>query len=139
MGLDIVHVTYRGSGLALQYMLGGRVQLVINPYIVMRGPAEAGQVKVLAVTASERLPALPEVPTVAEAGGPRGFEAAGFIGLYVPAATPHAILARIEAAGWAAPETDLPQFYAAQGLLPRFAGAEQFATYLTGERQKWGA
>jgi tripartite-type tricarboxylate transporter receptor subunit TctC len=138
LGLDIVHVPYRGSGLALQDMLGGRVQLVINPYIVMRGPAEAGQIKVLAVTASERLPALPLVPTVAEAGGPQGFEAAGFIGLYVPAATPPAVLARIEAAaGWAARETDLPHFYAAQGLLPRSAGAEEFATYLARERQKW--
>ncbi len=72
MGFDIVHVPYRGSGPALQDMLGGRVQLMISPYIVMKGPAEAGQVRVLAVTSSERLPALPDVPTVAEAGARRG-------------------------------------------------------------------
>jgi tripartite-type tricarboxylate transporter receptor subunit TctC len=138
MGFDIVHVPYRGSGPALQDMLGGRVQLMISPYIVMKGPAEAGQVRVLAVTSSERLPALPDVPTVAEAGGPPGFEAAGFIGLYAPAATPRPVLARVEAgAGWAARETDLPRSYAAQGLLPRPAGAEEFAAYLAREREKW--
>ncbi len=139
MGFDIVHIPYRGSGLALQDMLGGRVQLMISPYIVFKGPAEAGQVRVLAVTAPERVPALPEVPTVAEAGGPSGFEAAGYIGLYVPAATPRAIMARIEeAAAWAVRETDLPHAYVAQGLVPRFAGAEEFAAYLVREREKWG-
>ncbi len=108
---------------------------MISPYVVMKGPAEAGRVRVLAVTSAERLPALPDVPTVAEAGGPPGFEAAGFIGLYAPAATPRPVLARVEAA---ARETDLPRSYAAQGLLPRFAGAEEFAAYLAREREKWG-
>lgn len=138
MGLDIVHVPYRGSGQALQDMLAGRVQLMMSPYIVMRGSAEAGRVRVLAVTGSERLPALPEVPTVAEAIGLSGFEASGFIGLYLPAATPRAVLVRVEeAAGWAARHTDLPQFYAAQGLLPRFAGSEELAASLAAQRQKW--
>ena len=76
---------------------------------------------------------------MAEAGGPPGFKAAGFIGLYAPAATPRPVLARVEAAaGWAARETDLPRAYAAQGLLPRFAGAEEFAAYLARERERWG-
>jgi tripartite-type tricarboxylate transporter receptor subunit TctC len=139
MGLNIVHVPYRGSALALQDMLGGRVQLMISPFIVLKAPAEAGLVRVLAAAAGERLPALPEVPTVAEAGGPPAFEATGFIGLYGPAATPRTILTRLEAAvGWTLRETDLPRFYDAQGLLPRFAGSEEFAAYLTREREKWG-
>ena len=139
MGLDIVHVPYRGSGLALQDMLGGRVQLMISPYIVFRGSVEAGQVRALAVTAAARIPALPEVPTVAEAGGPSDFEATGFIGLYAPAATPHAVVARVEtAAGWAIRETDLPHAYVSQGLVPRFAGSEEFAASLMREREKWG-
>jgi tripartite-type tricarboxylate transporter receptor subunit TctC len=140
MGLDIVHVPYRGSGQALQDMLGGRVQLMMAPYIVLREPAEVGRVRVLAVTASQRLPALREVPTVAEAGGPQDFEAAGFIGLYAPAAVPRTIQARVEeAAGWAVRDTDLPQFYAAQGLLPGFATSDQLAAHLAEQRQKWGS
>jgi tripartite-type tricarboxylate transporter receptor subunit TctC len=119
-------------------MLGGRVQMMISPYIVFRGQAEAGRVRILAVTSAERVPALPDVPTVAEAGGPAEFEAAGLIGIYAPAAVPRSSVSQIESAvAWALRDTDLPQVYTTQGLLPRFAGTDEFAAFIARERGKW--
>ena len=138
MGLDILHVPYRGSGLALQDMLGGRIQMMIAPYIVLKASAEAGRVRVLAVTTAGRAPVLPEVPTVAEASGPSNFEFASAIGLYVAAATPRGVVARLEAAtAQAVQEADLARTYAEQGVVPAFSGGDQFAAWLVREREKW--
>ena len=92
----------------------------------------------LATTQAERLGALPQVPTVAETPGLEGLEATGFVGVAAPAATPRAVIARLEAAvAWAMRETDLPRVYEAQELVPRFAGAEGFAALVARDREKW--
>ena len=138
MGLDILHVPYRGSGPALQDLLGGRIQLMIAPYIVLKSSVEAGRLRALAVTAASRAPSLPALPTVAEAGGPAGFEVAGIVGLYVAAATQPAAVARLEATvADALRAGELDRFYTEQGLMPAFRGSEAFAARLAQERTKW--
>ena len=99
---------------------------------------EAGRLRVLATAHSERVAALPQVPTVAETPGLEGFEASGFYGLVAQAATPRPVLARLDAAvAWAMGETDLPRAYTGAGLVPRYAGAADFAALVAREREKW--
>ncbi|MFM2150049.1 MAG: hypothetical protein RLZZ187_2355 [Pseudomonadota bacterium] len=135
--IDVVHVPYRGSAPALQDLIGGRVQIMIDAFNLSRGAVEAGRVRVIATTGRERMPALPDVPTVAEQGLP-DFVAIGWQGLVAPAATPAAIRARLEqAVEWAMRETDLPRAYLDQGSLPHFAGAAAFRRLIDEERTLW--
>ena len=137
-GLDVVPVPFRGGVEIGRELMAGRLHLGIDAYITFRAGVEAGKVRVLATTHVERLPALPELPTVAETPGLEGFEASGFVGVAGPAGMPKPALARLEAAvGWAMRETDLPRLYEEQGLLARYAGAEAFAALVARDREKW--
>lgn len=93
-GMFTLHVPYSGGGPAVQAVLGEQVSLTLLSYAALRGQIAAGKVKPLAVTGTSRLPDLPAVPTVAESGFP-GFEAYSWIGIFAPAATPPATLARL--------------------------------------------
>jgi tripartite-type tricarboxylate transporter receptor subunit TctC len=138
-GVDIVHAPYRGGAEVVRELLGGRLQVGIDPYSTFQGAAEAGRLRVLATTQAERLGALPDVPAVAETPGLEGFEVTGFVGVAAPAATPRPVVARLEAAvAWAMRETDLPRLYEAQGLVPRYADADGFAALVARDRGKWG-
>jgi tripartite-type tricarboxylate transporter receptor subunit TctC len=137
-GLDIIHVPYRGSAPAVQDLAGGRVQMLIDGYSLMRGVVESGRARVLAVAAAERQAILPAVPTATEAGLP-GFEAGSWHALVAPAATPPAALRRLEAAvEWALRETDLPQAFAGQGVSARFRNAAETRAFIAAERERWG-
>jgi tripartite-type tricarboxylate transporter receptor subunit TctC len=134
--IDVVHVPYRGSAPALQDLLGGRVQLMVDGYNLMRGAAEAGRVRIIATTGRQRLPALPDVPTVGETLP--GFEAEGWQGIVAPAGTPETVLAALEAAiRGVLSGGDLPQLYLNQGQLPRFAPRSDFAALIRREREQW--
>ena len=138
-GVDIVHVPYRGSAPALQDLLAGNIQLMIDPYGPFVGRAETGLVRVLAVTSLERIPALPDVPTMSETPGLEGFEATGFVGVVAPAATPGPVIARLEeAVAWAMREPDLERTYVAQGQTPRFANAAAFRDRIARGQETWG-
>ncbi|MBV1799751.1 tripartite tricarboxylate transporter substrate binding protein [Siccirubricoccus sp. G192] len=137
-GLDIIHVPYRGSAPAVQDLAGGRVQMLIDGYSLMRGAVESGRARVLAVAAAERQAILPAVPTATEAGLP-GFEAGSWHALVAPANTPPAVLRRLEAAvEWALRETDLPQAFAGQGVAARFRNAAETRAFIAAERERWG-
>jgi len=137
-GIDVVHVPYRGSAPALQDLIGGRVQLMVDGYNLMRGAAEAGRLRVIATTGRERLPALPDVPTVHESVAP-GFEAVGWQGVLAPAGTPEPVLAALEGAiGALLGGGDLPGVFLAQGQLPAFAPRADFAALIRRERELWG-
>jgi tripartite-type tricarboxylate transporter receptor subunit TctC len=102
-GVDMVHVPYKGSAPALQDLIAGQVQLMFDNLPPSLPQIKAGKLRALAVTSVARAPALPDVPTVAEAGLP-GFEASSWFGLVAPAGTPPAIVAKInsEVAAWLA-------------------------------------
>ena len=90
-GLDIVHVPYRGGAPALNDLLGGHIDLLIDGSALSQ--VKAGKLKALAVTA-ERIPVLPMVPSIAESGVP-GFSFGNYWGLLMPAGSPAAAIARI--------------------------------------------
>lgn len=93
-GIFVLHVPYGGGGPAIQAVLGDVSQITLLSYAAMKGQIAAGKIKPLAVTGAQRLPELPDVPTVAESGFP-GFEAYSWIGIFAPAATPAAVLGKL--------------------------------------------
>jgi tripartite-type tricarboxylate transporter receptor subunit TctC len=95
-GTDILHVPYGGGGPAVQAVLGNTVSFTLLSYAALRSNIAAGKIKALAVTGTTRLADLPDVPTVAESGFP-GFEAYSWIGIFAPAATPAATIAKLTA------------------------------------------
>jgi tripartite-type tricarboxylate transporter receptor subunit TctC len=135
--LDIVHVPYRGSAPAIQDLAGGRVQLIIDGYSLMRAAVEAGRVRVLAVASPTRQALLPEVPTTTEAGAP-GFEAGSWHMLVAPRGAPQPALDRLETAlREALAEPALVQAMAQQGVAARFRGQRDAAVFLRAERERW--
>ena len=95
-GVQMTHVPYKGSAPALQDLLGGQVQLMFDNLPPSLPQIKAGKLRALAVTSATRAPALPDVPTIAEAGLP-GFEASSWFGVLAPAGTPPAIVAKLNA------------------------------------------
>ncbi|OGA37315.1 MAG: hypothetical protein A3G24_04680, partial [Betaproteobacteria bacterium RIFCSPLOWO2_12_FULL_62_13] len=93
-GIKLVHVPYKGAGPGLIALIGGEINLSFFSVPASLGHVKAGRVRALGVTSAKRSPALPEVPTVAEAGVP-GYEAANWFGFLAPAGTPKAIVARL--------------------------------------------
>jgi len=96
-GVNIVHVPYRGGPPAMTDLLGDRVDMMFNVLPQALPQIKAGKLKALAVTAAERAPTLPDVPTMEEAGI-KGYTATTWNGLLAPAGTPPAIVNRINAA-----------------------------------------
>ncbi|MEI6159268.1 MAG: tripartite tricarboxylate transporter substrate binding protein [Roseococcus sp.] len=136
-GLDIVHVPYRGSAPAILDLAGGRVQLIIDGYSLMRSAVEAGRVRVLAVAAARREALLPDIPTTSEAGAP-GFEAGSWHMLTAPRGTPQAVMGRLEGAlGTALAEPTLIAAMAQQGVAARFRNQRDAAAFFAAERERW--
>jgi tripartite-type tricarboxylate transporter receptor subunit TctC len=93
-GVDILHVPYKGGGLAVTGLVGGEVHLMVVNMISARPQVQSGRMRALAVAAKQRSPHLPDVPSSAEAGLP-GFEVSQFYAMFAPARTPNRIIARI--------------------------------------------
>jgi tripartite-type tricarboxylate transporter receptor subunit TctC len=92
--LNLTHVPYKGAAPAIQDFLSGQVQLICNDYSSAAPHVKAGKMKVLAVISGKRISALPNVPTVSEAGGPANFEAYAWQGMVMPAATPDTLISQ---------------------------------------------
>ena len=95
-GTDLVHIQYKGAGPALIDVVAGQVSLTITALAPTLPFVQTGRLRALGVTTGKRSPALPEVPTVAEAGV-AGYESNNWVGIFAPAGTPSAVLARLNA------------------------------------------
>jgi len=93
-GIDLVHVPYKGSGPAIQDVIGGQVQVFVTTPPSVMGHVQNGRLKAFAVTGKTRHPGVPNVPTVAEAGLP-GFELEAWVALFAPAGTPPAVVQQL--------------------------------------------
>ncbi len=89
--IDLLHVPYKGTGQAVTDLLAGQVDLLFAPSQSVIQHVKAGTLKALATTGAKRPETLPELPTVAESGLP-GYEAVGWFGVLVPAATPRSLV-----------------------------------------------
>jgi len=93
-GIDMVHVPYKGSNLALIDLLAGRIHLNISTIAASLPHVKAGKLRALGVTSQKRVAALPQIPTIAESGFP-GYQASLWVGAFVPARAPAALVARL--------------------------------------------
>jgi tripartite-type tricarboxylate transporter receptor subunit TctC len=96
-GVDIVHVPYKGGGPSITDLLGGQVQMTFEGTSVLLPLIQAGKLRALAVTAAQRIPQLPDVPTMVESGYPN-FVSTSWTGLLAPAHTPQAIIDKLNTA-----------------------------------------
>jgi tripartite-type tricarboxylate transporter receptor subunit TctC len=136
-GIDLVHVPYKGVGPALTDLIGGQIDAMIADVHLVAPHEKSGRLRVLAVTSTERSSVLPGVPTVSEAGV-AGYSAGTWFGLFAPAKTPVAIIARLnEEAGKVLADRALAQRLSTQGIAPRPSTPEQLGAHLRDEIAKW--
>lgn len=136
-GTYIVHIPYRGSAPAFTDLMAGQVQMMAESIPQASQYVKAGKLKALAVTSRERNPALPDTPTMIEAGL-KGFEVVGFYGILAPANTPRPVVERLSGAFKATLETpEIRSKMVSQGADPAYLGADDFARFLAAEMPKW--
>ncbi|MDO9707071.1 Bug family tripartite tricarboxylate transporter substrate binding protein [Paracraurococcus lichenis] len=138
-GIELTHVPYRGTGPAMQDLLGGRIEMLTDTLPTSLPHIQAGRLRALGVSTAARSASLPEVPTLAEAGV-EGYEALNWYAVYAPAGTPEPALARLHAEIAAA--VARPRFQerlAQQGMLPFPGSREELAAYAAADRQRWTA
>jgi tripartite-type tricarboxylate transporter receptor subunit TctC len=136
-GVDMVHIPFRGSPQGVMAVLGNEIQLFTVGLSAGAGHLKEGKLVALAVATEQRLPQLPDVPTLIESGLP-GFTGANWWGMAVPKGTPEAVIRKItEAVTEALRDPAVVARYAAMGLLiPRETPA-QFAAGLRAEAELW--
>jgi tripartite-type tricarboxylate transporter receptor subunit TctC len=133
----ILHVPYRGGGPAIADLLAGHVQLSFMTVLEASGHIKAGKLRALAVTGDKRVPAFPDVPTLAESAAP-GFNAISWIGLLAPAGTPQDVVDRIAADVRAvlADESVKARFIGLGGV-PRATTPQEFARLIADDRSRY--
>ncbi len=137
-GVYMVHLPYRGSAPALQDLIAGNTQVMFDNLPSALPHIRSGRLKALAVTSRQRSPALPNVPTMEEAAGLKGFDATAWFGLLAPAGTPREIVNKVQqdvAKILATPE--MREKFAGQGALPVGDTPEQFGAFIRAELEKW--
>jgi tripartite-type tricarboxylate transporter receptor subunit TctC len=138
-GVEIAHVPYRGSAPAQLDLTAGRVALMFDNIVAMLGQVRAGRVRALAVTSAERSPALPDVPTMAEAGFP-DFRVDAWFGLMAPAGTPPAVVDRLaDDAGAAIRRPEVSGPLVAEGAAVVGDRPADFARFLDADFRRWDA
>lgn len=136
-GSFILHVPYRGGGPAIADLLAGHVQLSFMTVLEASGHIKAGKLRALAVTGDKRVPAFPDVPTLAESAAP-GFNAISWIGLLAPVGTPQDVVDRIAADVRAvlADESVKARFIGLGGV-PRATTPQEFARLIADDRSRY--
>jgi tripartite-type tricarboxylate transporter receptor subunit TctC len=136
-GVNIVHVPYKGGGPAIKDLVGGQVATMFATPIEVMQHVQAGKLRVLGTTATHRLAAMPDVPTIAESGYP-GFEVHAFFGVLAPAGTPAPIVERLSADFAAVMQLpDVRERFAAQSAEVNVLGPQPFGEFLVAQREKW--
>ena len=137
-GINILHVPYKGAAPAVADLLGGHVHATILDVPVLLPHAKAGKVRALAIATGKRSPALPQVPTMAEAGYP-SVSADNWYGIIVAAATPKDIVAKLHASLVSALQAaETKQRMESQGANALSSSPEELAAYMRNETIKWG-
>ena len=138
-GLDILFVPYKGGAPAIQDVMGGHIQLTFNNKSVLLQLIQGEKVRALAVASQKRWPELPEVPTMAEVGFP-GFLSGSWYGLLAPAATPPAIVDKINATVNGILRSKEAQVsFAKLGIDPNVGSPQDFAAELARQVVQWDA
>lgn len=136
-GIRMTHIPYRGTGPGLIDLLAGQVQLTFGNILSSRPYVTSGKLRALGVSSAKRSAAIPELPTISEAGVP-GFEVVSWYGWLAPAGTPHATVQRLNGSiNKAVKSSDLSQRLAASGAEPAVGTPENFGQRLANEITRW--
>ena len=136
-GVDMVHVPYKGAAPSLTGLVSGEVQSLFSSIPAALPQVNAGKIRALGVSIAKRSPAMPNVPTIAEAGLP-GYYAASWYGLLVPAGTPKPIVETLAKQTAAAMRiADVKDKMVAQGFEPVGSSAAEFAQFIAAEIPRW--
>jgi tripartite-type tricarboxylate transporter receptor subunit TctC len=136
-GAKFTHIPYKGSGQALTDLMGGQVDLHFDQITSASSHIQGGKLRALMVTAPQRVPMLPDVPTAGEAGYP-SFEATNVTGLIAPAGTPREVVDKLNAATQKViAQPDVREKFAGIGAVTTGGTPEQFAAYIRDDLSKW--
>ena len=137
-GVELQHIPYKGTGPALNDLLGGQVSMSFTDVLTALPYVKAGRLRALGVTTAERSQALPDVPTVAEQGVP-GYDVSVFFGIVAPAGTPPERVAKLNQAFIEVLDTPkVKQLFASQGLEPAPAHTpQQLGKFIQVQMGKW--
>jgi tripartite-type tricarboxylate transporter receptor subunit TctC len=137
-GVNLVHVPYKGTGPALLDVVGGQVNLMFAGVSAAVPHVRTGKLRALGVSSQKRLKALPDIPTISEAGV-KGYEIASWLGVSAPAGTPARAIARLNAEiVKVAQQPDFAERLAIDGAELQVTTPELFTRYVEAEIQKWG-
>lgn len=137
-GIDVTHVPYKGTGAQMTDLLAGNIDAAAAGLPGFLPHVKAGKLRILAVGAAQRLPAIPDVPTVAESGYP-GFESSQWFGLLAPAKTPTAVIERLHAeAVKALQSASVRRRLEEDSSTPAPMGPRDFAAFIAAEQKRWG-
>lgn len=138
VGLDLVHVPYKGSSQALPDLMSGISSMMFDSIPAAMPHVKSGKLRVLAVASSKRVSLLPQVPTVEESGV-KGFEANNLFGISAPKGTPAPVLAKLaKAIQTALSAPDMKERMQAQGVELKFTAGEEFGPLVEREFRIWG-
>lgn len=138
VGIRTVHVPYKSVTAALTDLIGGQIDYVLADSVTGSAQVRSGRLRALAATSNSRLPILPDVPTMAEAGVP-GFDMTTWFAAFMPANTPPEIAARMgESISSALRADDVKALYERAGMEPFPGTPDSLAKYVVGEMERWG-
>ena len=136
--IKLVHIPYKGGGPALIDLLGGRVPVMVSSLPSAIPHIKTGKARGLAVTGLKRSSAMPELPTVAEAGGFAGYDAVTWQGLVLPSATPAAVIARVSGATIKVlAMNEVKDRLLGLGYEPVGNTPAEFASFIRAELERW--
>ena len=136
--IDIVHVPYKGTGVALIGLMGGQVDMLVMAVAACAGQIQGGKVRALAVLSDKRSSVIPKVPTSKEAGIDN-FEVPIWYGILAPAATPREIITRLNTEFTKTLKSpDVREKFAGAGVEPATSTPEEFASFIKSETVRYG-
>jgi tripartite-type tricarboxylate transporter receptor subunit TctC len=139
LGVDIVHVPYKGAGPAVTDLLAGRIQMMMVTPLLVEPHARAGKLRLVAAATAQRIPRLPDLPTIAESGVP-GYEAGTWFALVGPPAMPRDVVAKIYTdTAKVLGDADFSEQYVTRQWFEAVGNTpEEFSAYLKTEYARWG-
>ena len=136
-GVDIVHIPFKGGGPAMMDVIAGNTQIAIGSLVQMLPQIQAGKLKALGVGSAKRIAALPELPTISEAGVP-GYEVTNWWGIVVPAGTPRPVTDRLHKELTAVvSSTETKKRFETEGAEPLSMSPDEFGRFIAAETVKW--
>jgi tripartite-type tricarboxylate transporter receptor subunit TctC len=137
-GVQWVYIPYKGGSQAVTDVIAGNANVLFNGMLATYPSVKGGRLKGIAVSAAQRVPSAPELPTIAEAGDLPGFETGSYQGLLAPAGTPRETVLKLNAEVTRILNTpDMKDMLAKQGTEVRAGAPEALAAFITSEKARW--